>query len=1267
MADSLDDSGLDNDLSKSLSKRLLQHQGINKALKDGYFTMKDLIGLMQEYEHRLEISSDLVRESKLDYDKAKAALNGIVEKTANINVWAGKNLKLQRDLSSVYDAEAQSMSDLVLKRAMIATGLRGEYAQFLATYMIEKGISDINDERLDTLKQNLAIRQKANEAIEHEIELYEHVAKMQLEVREELEKYSKGWEKIKATTKAIFQDKAFAKGVLFAGLIAGAEKLHHKMHDFMEVGMTAGEGIAASFKSTDIYSIMGLSKSDEVVKSIATQYGNLNTLTKEQVSSVGHMASSYGLAGDEALNLTMAVSRLPGQSRDTAINFEKTVLSVGKMKGVMPSQIMKEMAKNADKIAIYSKGGAEGFAKAAATAKRMGVELSNILNAARKTLDFESSINAQMEASVLLGREINMDRLREATLSGDANAILREQQNLIRQAGGLDKMNLLQKEKLAEVMGLTVDEMQRMNDEAQTQNKYFGEQASTFDNILGTSLKMGGGLVTGFEKLMPLLVSMSALMSLMGAKSIPQIVMGVWSMVKGLILGVAQATLLLAKFIAIGVASIFGKGDQAKKMLFGDKGVGESVKGLFGKKEVSFADKRQMVLDRQKAGGGLTPKTPEAPGGGAGPTDQASKVGKLKVGDMLKGAAALLIVSAALYVAAKAFQEFATVKWQDVALGVGGIIGLSVATKIIAKGSSEMIKGAIAVAILGAALIPFAYAMSLIAGLDIGSVLAAAAGLVIFSAAVFGLGAIMMTGVGAAVFGAGLLALAGLGVAMIFLGKGLQMVTEPMKIFSDSMAKMIQSMDPTALLKVAIALPLLALGIYGLAASTLFILPAVGVLTLLGAGIAAFGKLIGFAAPGIESLAKSLTSLSTISLSNLKGIGSALTDIVPGVKSLSDASPNIFVAALSLNMLGTATSLLAQGSSLASGAVKSLGDSLYQLTAIDIKLLQAVSTELVRIAVSASILAQATPMLLMTSVAIVRLGGALMIFSVGANQAAVAIKKLQPPLTALIRDLTRLVALTKPIIVLTSVLYSLAKSVIIFGIASMFAAPMVKFLANSMSSLGTAMLLVSKNTDKVKDFIVSVAASGGGLIKAALGLAGLSVGLVAFSGAALIAFIPLKLLSYGLDSIKKSLHGIGTDAQALTKALQMLSSIDDKKLKRIGDSLASIAKSFAVMGNASSLMTPVLEKLATPVAQLPAEVVKESAKVLPVKTQTATVTQTTTQQTQATRENNEDIKALASELRSLIGVLKAGSVINMDGQKVADIVQRRTRTFNFTT
>ncbi len=834
-----------------------------------------------------------------------------------------------------------------------------------------------------------------NQKLKHrreEVELIEHVANYQREVIKEVDELKEKWTKVGATIRAIAESPAFAKGVLITSALALGERLAHTMHEFKEVGMDAGSAVEASFRGVTFNSMLGLSDTSGVLKTIVQQYGTINALTGEQVDAVGYMAKSNGLAAEEATNMVMALSRMPGMTRESASNSEAIFKSIAKQKGVIPAQVMKEVAKNSGLMAMYSKGGAEGFIRAAASAKKMGVELSTMLNAARKTLDFESSIQAEMEASALIGRSLNTDALRRAALSGDAEAIQREQLKLIQQAGGLEGKNTLQKEKLAELLGLQVEDMQKINDSAKYQEEHFGQQAGIWQNItggLGTAVKYTEGLSQGFNTWLPLLTGVTSLMTLMNVKTLPGLVTGTYGMIKGLASGVFQAGLLLLKFVAMGAVKLFspstwtglvggitsaGKAMQglsfkgAMDSLSGLKTklidfvkaasagkVKEAFSGMFGgggaAGGTSFADRRRMVLERQRAGGGLSPRIPEAPTSGAGPTDQASRVGKLNAGDMMKGAAALLIVSAALYVAAKAFQEFATVKWQDVALGIGGIIGLSLATKIIAKGSSEMIRGAVAVAILGVALIPFAYAMGLIAKLDINSVLAAAAGLVVFTAAVFGLGA-LISGPGAIVFGAGLLGLIGLGIALSVLGEGLQKVTTPMEVFAKSFGDMIKSMDPKSLLMIGIGLPLVAFGIMALAGSLVFAIPAAAALTILSGGLSVFGLAMIPLANGLKLVAPALESVS-LSLANLvsnvdggaliqMGIGAAALGVGIGALGAAAfiASPGLVVLSLVMMGIGASMKIVADSINSSSVGIRGLITNLTQLPPLVSGLLQ---------------------------------------------------------------------------------------------------------------------------------------------------------------------------------------------------------------------------------------------------------------------------------------------------------------------------------------
>ena len=386
-------------------------------------------------------------------------------------------------------------------------------------------------------------------------------------------------------------------------------------------------------------------------------------------------------------------------------------------------------------------------------------------------LDYQSSIDAEMEASVLLGRSLNLGKARELAYNGDIEGSMKA---ALEAAGGIEefgKMDYYQKQAVAKALGVSVGEMQKMVAHEETLAGKHGVAAQKYetmsnlmhvigDSIAGKALKGMGGLVLSGAQF-------GAHLSMMGIK-IPALTKAMAFMMRpinGIISGLGSMVSWIGKAIAkmIGLKAVQSSTDIS------------SMAGPLTK--AGLPDKR---FKANKIPGAATTPTPTptsaaptAPGGGA---DQANKFGKIKSGDLIKGAAALLILAVALYVSAKAFQEFANVTWSAVAMGLVGLAGMAAVAFALSKVQGEMIKGAIAVAVLGVALIPFAYAMSLIAGLEIGAVIAAAAGLIIFGAAVFGLGALMFTGAGALLFGAGLLALVGLGLALVVLGAGLVQV-----------------------------------------------------------------------------------------------------------------------------------------------------------------------------------------------------------------------------------------------------------------------------------------------------------------------------------------------------------------------------------------------------------------------------------------------------------------------------------------------------------
>jgi len=112
------------------------------------------------------------------------------------------------------------------------------------------------------------------------------------------------------------------------------------------------------------------------------------------------------------------------------------------------------MAANADFIALYTKGSGQNMKDAAQYSAQIGLDLGVASSMAEKLLDWESSIAAEMEASMILGRSINLDKARSLAYSGDIEAMMREVKN---QAGGeaaFAAMNVVQRQALGDAIGL---------------------------------------------------------------------------------------------------------------------------------------------------------------------------------------------------------------------------------------------------------------------------------------------------------------------------------------------------------------------------------------------------------------------------------------------------------------------------------------------------------------------------------------------------------------------------------------------------------------------------------------------------------------------------------------------------------------------------------------------------------------------------------------------------------------------------------------------
>ena len=189
----------------------------------------------------------------------------------------------------------------------------------------------------------------------------------------------------------------------------------------------------------------------------------------------GIEAASYGflvnfsktaqITGASAENLATILSiqeSVSDASRETLLaQMEANALMI-EMQGIAPEAIFNDLAENADFFAASMKAGTNNVRDTAIEARKLGLNLGTVAKISESLLDFESSIEKQMEASVLLGRQLNLDKARQLSFMDDQQGMMRE---ILRQVGGeaeFGKMKGFQRRALADAVGVSVSELSRL-------------------------------------------------------------------------------------------------------------------------------------------------------------------------------------------------------------------------------------------------------------------------------------------------------------------------------------------------------------------------------------------------------------------------------------------------------------------------------------------------------------------------------------------------------------------------------------------------------------------------------------------------------------------------------------------------------------------------------------------------------------------------------------------------------------------------------------
>ena len=495
------------------------------------------------------------------------------------------------------------------------------------------------------------------QSINRELEITQGLTKEEIDQYKEL---TTEGEQLKAKFKSVGNmiTTALKKPAVLLGLaiMAIGQAVSKLGESFREFGGNLG-GAVYSAAALSIF----FKEGTNVAKGLASEFGSMKDISFGTQLNTNLMAVNLGISGDEAAKLVGGFARLNKGSIDIAENMVATTKALSEAAGVNTAAVTSDIAQNMAKFSEYSNDGGENLITAGVAAAQLGVNLGTIANISDTLLDFQSSITKELEVGALLGKNINFNEARTLLYRGKQASGIR---SILKELGGVaayNEMEYYQRKEVAAMLGISVDELNRMVTNMDKLNEDGSVQLSTFDR----TNEMLTALATG--PMGTLISSMGALIML-GLQQL-----GNWYLIRGAVNRVTGSILQM------NAAQNAGN-------------VTQTLTNAPGPMTRSGTPDRRFKANR-------LPATPQP--------SVASNVnqtgGGINMRSVLQGAAAMLILAGALFVFAKAAQEFGGVKWDDVFIGIGAMATLGVVAGVLGIGPVAAAVGTGTLIILGLA------------------------------------------------------------------------------------------------------------------------------------------------------------------------------------------------------------------------------------------------------------------------------------------------------------------------------------------------------------------------------------------------------------------------------------------------------------------------------------------------------------------------------------------------------------------------------------
>lgn len=334
-----------------------------------------------------------------------------------------------------------------------------------------------------------------------------------------------------------------------------------------------------------------------------------NVFSSKVLSQAAELKTTMGLTAEEAggIALMAQTSNKSVQDITDSVVATTSAFNGANRSAVSQGQVLRDVANTADSIKLSLGNNDVAIAKAASAARRLGMDLARVDQIAGSLMNFEDSIGKELEAELLTGKQLNLEKARELALSNDLAGLSEELFKNSSDIAEFGKMNRIQQESYAAALGMSRDELAKMAYNKAIEAGMTEEQAAAAAKVNAEDMKRVAAQENFAKALEKIAGAVAPILDLVGdilsMPLVPYLILGVAAVAKigGGLVGTVKSMGSLAKSTLDFVKNLNMKG--ISDFFGGLKGKFGELKGAFGE---GLAGKvQEKVAD---TGGSITEK-----------------------------------------------------------------------------------------------------------------------------------------------------------------------------------------------------------------------------------------------------------------------------------------------------------------------------------------------------------------------------------------------------------------------------------------------------------------------------------------------------------------------------------------------------------------------------------------------------------------------------------------------------------------------------------